>query len=31
MPLKEKVKVEARQGGGFKTECTAGKHMVVVD
>lgn len=30
MPAK-KVLVEVRQGGAFKTECTAGKHMVVVD
>jgi uncharacterized OsmC-like protein len=30
MPTK-KVLVEVRQGGAFKTECTAGKHMVVVD
>jgi putative redox protein len=30
MPAK-KVLVEVRQGGSFKTECAAGKHVVVVD
>ena len=30
MPAKN-VLVEVRQGGAFKTECTAGKHTVVVD
>lgn len=30
MPAK-KVLVEARQGGAFRTECTVGKHLVVVD
>jgi len=30
MPAK-KVLVEVRQGGAFKTDCTAGKHRVVVD
>lgn len=30
MPTKN-VLVEVRQGGGFKTECTAGRHTVVVD
>jgi len=30
MPAK-KVLVEIRQGGAFKTECTAGKHTVIID
>ncbi|MBE3068898.1 MAG: OsmC family protein [Planctomycetes bacterium] len=30
MPAK-KVVVEVRQGGAFKTECTAGKHTVIID
>ncbi|HUU09411.1 MAG TPA: OsmC family protein [Phycisphaerae bacterium] len=30
MPAKN-VLVEIRQGEGFKTECTAGKHTVVID
>jgi len=30
MPAKQVV-VEVRQGGGFKTECVAGKHRVVID
>ena len=30
MPAK-KVQVEIKQGAGFKTECRAGKHVVVID
>ncbi len=27
----KKVQVEIKQGAGFKTECSAGKHMIVID
>jgi len=27
----KKVLVEVKQGAGFKTECRAGKHMIVID
>ena len=30
MPAK-KVQVEIKQGAGFKTECRAGKHLVIID
>jgi len=30
MPAK-KVQVEIKQGAGFKTECRAGKHVVIID
>lgn len=30
MPVK-KIQVEIKQGSGFKTECRAGKHLVVID
>lgn len=30
MPMK-KVQVEIKQGSGFKTECRAGKHVVIID
>ena len=30
MPAKT-VKVEIKQGAGFKTECRAGKHVVIID
>jgi putative redox protein len=30
MPAK-KIQVEIKQGAGFKTECRAGKHVVIID